>query len=63
LGHSLDLAARFDRRLLVEAAVNAREIECSVLGNDDPIASVPGEVVPCNDFMITRPSTLIRIPS
>jgi len=50
LGHSLDLAARFDRRLLVEAAGNAREIECSVLGNDDPIASVPGEVVPCNEF-------------
>lgn len=47
---SLDLAARFDRKLLVEAAVNAREIECSVLGNDEPIASVPGEVVPCNEF-------------
>jgi len=46
----LDLAARYDRRLLVEAAINAREIECSVLGNDEPIASVPGEVVPCNEF-------------
>jgi len=46
----LDLAARFDRKVLVEAAVNAREIECSVLGNDDPIASVPGEVVPSNEF-------------
>jgi len=46
----LDLAARFDRKLLAEAAVNAREIECSVLGNDDPIASVPGEVVPSNEF-------------
>jgi D-alanine-D-alanine ligase len=44
-------AARYDRRLLVEAAVqNAREIECSVLGNDEPIASVPGEVVPSNEF-------------
>jgi D-alanine-D-alanine ligase len=44
-------AARYDRRLVVEMAVpNAREIECSVLGNDDPIASVPGEVVPCNEF-------------
>jgi D-alanine-D-alanine ligase len=47
---ALDLAARFDRRLLVEVGVNAREIECSVLGNDDPIASVPGEVVPSNEF-------------
>lgn len=44
-------AAHYDRRLIVEEAVpQAREIECSVLGNDDPIASVPGEVVPCNDF-------------
>jgi D-alanine-D-alanine ligase len=44
-------AARYDRRLLVEQAVpHAREIECSVLGNDEPIASVPGEVVPSNDF-------------
>ena len=44
-------AARYDRKLLVEAAVpNAREIECSVLGNDDPLASAPGEVVPSNEF-------------
>jgi D-alanine-D-alanine ligase len=47
---ALDLAARFDRRLIVEQGVDAREIECSVLGNDDPVASVPGEVVPCNEF-------------
>jgi len=46
----LDLAARYDRKLLVEVAINGREIECSVLGNDDPIASVLGEVVPCNEF-------------
>ena len=50
LVRGLDLAARFDRKILVERAVNAREIECSVLGNDDPIASVVGEVVPCNEF-------------
>ncbi len=44
-------AARYDRKMIVEEAVpNAREIECSVLGNDDPIASVPGEVVPCHEF-------------
>jgi D-alanine-D-alanine ligase len=44
-------AARYDRKILVEEAVpHAREIECSVLGNDDPIASVPGEIVPGGEF-------------
>lgn len=47
----LDEAARFDRKLLVEVAVpHAREIEVSVLGNDDPIASLPGEIVPKREF-------------
>ncbi len=50
LRYGFDLAARYDRKILVEAAVNAREIECSVLGNDEPIASVLGEVVPSNEF-------------
>lgn len=43
-------ASRFDRRILVEKGLNAREIEISVLGNDDPIASVPGEIRPAADF-------------
>jgi D-alanine-D-alanine ligase len=43
-------AARYDRKLLVQRAVDAREIEVSVLGNDEPIASIPGEIVPCNEF-------------
>lgn len=44
-------AASYDRKIVVEHAVpNAREIECSVLGNDDPIASVVGEVVPSHEF-------------
>ena len=43
-------AARFDRRLLIERGVNAREIEVSVLGNEHPEASVAGEVVPSRDF-------------
>lgn len=48
---ALDDAARYDRRLLVEQAVaQAREIECSVLGNGDPMVSVPGEIVPSNAF-------------
>ncbi len=46
----IDTAIGYDRRILVERGINAREIEVSVLGNDDPEASVPGEVVPCNEF-------------
>jgi D-alanine-D-alanine ligase len=51
LDEALAEAAQYDRKLLVEVAVpQAREIECSVLGNDDPIASVPGEVIPSREF-------------
>ena len=47
----LDEAARYDRKLIVELAVPmAREIEVSVLGNDDPIASLPGEIIPSREF-------------
>lgn len=42
---SLALAASYDRKLIVEQGVDAREIEVSVLGNDDPVASLPGEIV------------------
>jgi D-alanine-D-alanine ligase len=48
---AIALAAEFDRKVIVEAAVpGAREIECSVLGNDEPEASVPGEIVPSREF-------------
>jgi D-alanine-D-alanine ligase len=50
LTKALDIAAQFDRKILVEVAVDAREIELSVLGNDAPVASVPGEIVPSNEF-------------
>jgi len=43
-------AARYDRRILVERGVNPREIEVSVLGNDTPQASIPGEIIPCREF-------------
>ena len=43
-------AARYDRRILVEKGVNAREIEVSVLGNENPRASVPGEILPSDEF-------------
>ena len=44
------LAARYDRTVIVEEAVNGREIEVSVLGNDDPEASIPGEIIPGAEF-------------
>ena len=48
---AIELAAEFDRKIVVEAGVpKAREIECSVLGNDEPEASVPGEVIPSREF-------------
>ncbi|MDA1060630.1 MAG: D-alanine--D-alanine ligase [bacterium] len=50
LRDAIDLAAKFDRRILVEVSVNAREIECAVLGNDDPIASPVGEVIVGGEF-------------
>jgi D-alanine-D-alanine ligase len=43
-------AARYDRRILIQRGVNAREIEVSVLGNDDPQASVPGEIIPSREY-------------
>lgn len=43
-------AARYDRKLIVEQGIEAREIEVSVLGNDEPIASLPGEIIPSREF-------------
>jgi D-alanine-D-alanine ligase len=51
LRDAMAIAGAFDRKIVVEAAVpDAREIECGVLGNDDPIASIPGEVIPSREF-------------
>jgi D-alanine-D-alanine ligase len=55
LGPAIAEAARFDRKIVIEQGVGgkkekAREIECSVLGNDEPVASVPGEIVPGKEF-------------
>jgi D-alanine-D-alanine ligase len=55
LGPAIEEAAKFDRKIVIEQGVGgknkkAREIECSVLGNDDPVASVPGEIVPGKEF-------------
>jgi D-alanine-D-alanine ligase len=55
LGPAIAEAAKFDRKIVVEEGVGgkknkAREIECAVLGNDDPKASIAGEIVPCKEF-------------
>src|SRR5271157_3307993 len=55
LGPAIAEAAKFDRKIVIEEGVGgkknkAREIECSVLGNDNPKASVAGEIVPCKEF-------------
>jgi len=55
LAAAMDEASQFDRKLVIEQGVGggrakAREIECSVLGNDNPNASVPGEIVPIKEF-------------
>jgi D-alanine-D-alanine ligase len=43
-------AFRYDHKILIEECIKGREIECSVLGNDKPIASVPGEILPRHEF-------------
>ena len=68
LAAALELAGRYDRKILVERAIDAREIECSVLGNDAPEASVPGEIVPANEFYDYRskyidPGSRLLIPA
>jgi D-alanine-D-alanine ligase len=55
IGSAMEEAAKFDRKIVIEQGVGgkknkAREIECSVLGNDEPVASVPGEIVPVKEF-------------
>jgi D-alanine-D-alanine ligase len=55
LGPAIAEAAKFDRKIVIEEGVGgkknkAREVECAVLGNDDPKASVAGEIVPCKEF-------------
>jgi D-alanine-D-alanine ligase len=47
---AVELAAEFDRKVLVERAIVGREFECSVLGNDDPVAAGPCEILPSREF-------------
>ena len=51
LGEAIDLASSYDRKILIEEGLEeVREIECGVLGNDEPLASVVGEVIPAGEF-------------
>jgi D-alanine-D-alanine ligase len=65
----VDDAFQFDTKLIFEETIIGREIECSVLGNDNPIASIPGEVIAQHDFYdyeakyIDDKGALLRIPA
>lgn len=50
LKKALDLAALYDRKLIVEAFLDGQEVECAVLGNDQPEASIPGEIIAGAEF-------------
>ncbi len=62
-------ALRFDHKVLVEEFIEGREIECSVLGNEDPIASLPGEIIPQHDFYsydakyVDENGALLKVPA
>ncbi len=50
LEHSIQVAAEYDRKIIIERGINCRELECAVLGNDEPIVSVVGEVIASGEF-------------
>ena len=50
LEEACEKAFEHDKKLVLEEGIVGMEVECAVLGNDEPIASVAGEVVPCNEF-------------
>ncbi len=50
LEHGINVAAEYDRKIIIERGINCRELECAVLGNDEPLASVVGEVIASSEF-------------
>ncbi len=50
LEHAINIAAEYDRKVIIEQGINCRELECAVLGNDEPIVSVVGEIIPSHEF-------------
>lgn len=69
LSAAVALAFQYDSKVLVEEAIQGREIECSVLGNSEPIVSVPGEIVPTNSFYsydakyVDEGGALLQVPA
>jgi D-alanine-D-alanine ligase len=47
---AIDLASRYDRKVIVEHGITGREFECAVLGNEEPVAATPCEILPSRDF-------------
>lgn len=66
---AIDKAFSYDSKILIEQGIEAREIECSVLGNDEKIASIPGEVIPSHEFYdyeakyIDEDGAILEIPA
>ncbi|GHO92338.1 D-alanine--D-alanine ligase A [Reticulibacter mediterranei] len=50
LEHAINVAAEYDRKIVIEKGINCRELECAVLGNDEPIVSIVGEVAASSEF-------------
>jgi D-alanine-D-alanine ligase len=50
LEHAINVAAEYDRKIIIERGINCRELECAVLGNDEPLTSVVGEIVASSEF-------------
>jgi D-alanine-D-alanine ligase len=50
LEHAISEAAEYDRRIMIEENINCRELECGILGNEEPLASVVGEIIASNEF-------------
>ncbi len=66
---ALEDAFRYDTKVVIEAFIDGREIECSVLGNEQPSASVPGEIIPAHEFYsyeakyLDEQGAALRIPA
>jgi D-alanine-D-alanine ligase len=65
---ALNYSAQFDRKVLIEKGIDARELECAILGNDEPQASVVGEVISCREFYdyeakYQSPDSRLEIPA
>jgi D-alanine-D-alanine ligase len=68
-GKAVAEAFQFDRKVIIEKNISGREIECAVLGNEKPIASIPGEVIPQHEFYsydakyIDADGALLKVPA